>query len=397
LIVVEVALAVGVLSAGAAWTRTVFQDTTGEMGIELEHYLSAQLLVPSADATADQADTYLDDFWSQVRSTQLEVKRRLESEPGVLSVAMTDDFPGSQHYQAQLEVEVDLASGGTRVHQAAVARVDVDFFEDLGRPILDGRDFDSRDTPERGPRGGAAMVNTTFVERVFGGHSPIGKRFRYARGNAETPWYEIVGVVGPLGTNPLNPARDAAVYHVLGERNPMGFVIETGNDPAAFTSRLRAIAADVDPTAMIRRTMPLSDLGDAGTVEFRYLALALVMSSVIAILLSTAGLFALMSFTVAQRTREIGVRTALGAHPWSIVSTIGRRAALQLTLGVVLGAPIAALVLADLSQNPLMKPQNMWLVIAGVVAGTMLVGTVACLVPTLRGLRIQPTEALREG
>ena len=176
----------------------------------------------------------------------------------------------------------------------------------------------------------------------------------------------------------------------------MGFVIETGDDPAAFTPRLRTIAAEVDPTAMIQRTTPLADLADVETAPFRYLALALVLSSVIAILLSTAGLFALMSFTVARRTREIGVRTALGAHPWSIVSTIGRRAAAQLTLGVALGAPIAALVLADLSKNPLMKPQNMSLLVAGVVAGTMLVGMCACLVPTLRGLRIQPTEALRE-
>ena len=293
--------------------------------------------------------------------------------------------------------ETEAASGSVRMHRAGLARVDVDFFQDLHRPILEGRDFDFRDVPEgRGARGTTAIVNTSFVEQVFGGQSPIGKRFRYPRGAPPRPWYEIVGVVGRLGTNPLNPARDAAVYHVVGESRVMSIVIETGEDPTAFTPRLRAIAAGVDPNAMIRRTTPLSDLAAVETAPFRYLALALVLSSVIAILLSTAGLFALMSFTVAQRTREIGVRTALGAHPWSIVSTIGRRAAIQLTLGVVLGAPVAAVVLANLSQNPLMMPQNVALVVGSVVAGTMLVGMCACLVPTLRGLRIQPTEALRE-
>ena len=104
-----------------------------------------------------------------------------------------------------------------------------------------------------------------------------------------------------------------------------------------------------------------------------------------------------MSFTVAQRTREIGIRTALGAHPRSIVYAIARRAGIQLGLGVVLGGALAAYILPGLSQDPVLKPQNMPLVVTGVVAGTVLVGMLACLVPTLRGLRIHPTEALREG
>jgi ABC-type antimicrobial peptide transport system permease subunit len=91
------------------------------------------------------------------------------------------------------------------------------------------------------------------------------------------------------------------------------------------------------------------------------------------------------------------VRTALGAHPKSIVYTIARRATLQLGLGVVLGAVFAAYILAVIAQFPEMRPQNMPLVVVAVAAGTVLVGMLACLVPTLRGLRIQPTEALREG
>ena len=139
LIVAEVALAVGVLSAGAAWTRTILHDPSTELGIELEHFLSAQLVIPSADATTDRSEPDLDDFWTHVRTTQLELKRRLEAEPGVLSVAMANDVPGSQHYQALIEVETDAASGSARMHRAGLARVDVDFFRDLHRPILDGR------------------------------------------------------------------------------------------------------------------------------------------------------------------------------------------------------------------------------------------------------------------
>ncbi len=197
----------------------------------------------------------------------------------------------------------------------------------------------------------------------------------------------------------MNPARDQGVYHPRGpgEIHPVSYVIEAGDDPAAFTPRLRAIAAEVDPTAMIERPMLLSDLNDSDTFVYTSLAFVLVVLSAIAIILSAAGLYALMSFTVTQRTREIGVRTALGAHPKSIVYTIARRATLQLGLGVVLGAVFAAYILAVIAQFPEMRPQNMPLLVAGVAAGTVLVGMLACLVPTLRGLRIQPTEALREG
>ena len=393
LIVAEVALSVTFLSFGAVQMRTLFQDTSGDMGIELEHYLSAQLQIPLVDPTVDQANTYLDDFWTQVRTTQLELKRRIESEPGVLSVAMGRDLPGMRHRRRRFEVEGDV-SGGSRPPPVAEAIVDVDFFRDLDHPILDGRGFGPGDIPEeRGSHRDAVIVNTTFVEEVLGGRSPIGKRIRYpTRGEDPNPWYEIVGVVGSLGMNWLDPALDAGVYHPTGpgEINPVGFVIEAGDDPAAFTPRLRAIAAEVDPAAMIQQPTLLPDFEDLETALDRLGALALVLLSGVTILLSAAGLYALVSFTVARRTREIGIRSALGAPPRSIAFTIARRAAIQLALGVAVGAWFAPSLFFENSQNTLP-------IVAGVVAGTMLVGMLACLVPTLRGLRIQPTEALREG
>ena len=179
LIVAEVAISVGVLSAGTAQMRTVFQDTTGEMGIELEHYLSAQLQIPFTAPTAGQADTYLDDFWDQVGTTQLELKRRIVSEPGVLSVAMGRDLPGMDLRQRMIEVEGDIGSRA----EVAEAIVDVDFFRDMGHPTLDGRGFSSGDIPEeRGAHREAVIVNTTFVEQVLGGgRRESNRRYRWLR------------------------------------------------------------------------------------------------------------------------------------------------------------------------------------------------------------------------
>ena len=159
----------------------------------------------------------------------------------------------------------------------------------------------------------------------------------------------------------------------------------------------RAARAEVDPEAMIQQPMPLAEVTNGAMAELRFVALALVFIAGIAVFLPTAGLYALISFTVAQRTREIGIRTALGARPRSIVFTIVWRAAGQLALGVVLGTAFGAFIMANEYQaDRLFQPVKAPAVTA-VVLGTLLVGMLACLVPTLRGLRVQPTEAFREG
>ena len=399
LIVAEIALSVGALSFGGAWTLTLLQETPA-MGIELERYLSGRLVVPQVAPTSDQADRYLDGL----AATQRELKRRIESEPGVRSVAvaMAGDLPGEWNAPQRVAVDGGAVSAASGDFLVAHSTVDVDFFRDMDRPILEGRDFGSGDLPEeRGAHRDAAIVNTTFVEQVLGGRNPIGRRIRYLGGGASpTPWYEIVGVVGPIGVNSLNPHRDAGVYHPAGpgEINQVGFIIDTGDDPAAFAHRLRAIAVEVDPTAMIERAVPLSELAELEAAGRQYLAVAPVLLSFVAIFLSAAGLYALLSFTVAQRTREIGVRVALGARPRNIGYAIARHATIRLALGVALGGAFSAWVLAGLSEDPTMiQAQATWVVVVGAVAGTALVGVFACLVPTVRGLRVQPMEALAEG
>jgi ABC-type antimicrobial peptide transport system permease subunit len=129
--------------------------------------------------------------------------------------------------------------------------------------------------------------------------------------------------------------------------------------------------------------------------ELRFVALAVVFIAGIAVFLPTAGLYALVSCTVAQRTREIGIRTALGARPRNIVVTIARRAVGQLAAGVVLGLAFAAVIMGNEYQQDQLFEHVKAPAVTMVVLATLLVGTLACLVPTLRGLRIQPMEAMR--
>lgn len=400
LIVAELALSVGLLSYGVVWTRTVLQDTSGDMGIELDRYLSARVAVFDPTYGAE-VSTYPDELASRLADLQVELKRRLEAEPGVRTVAVAQggDLPGSRNAPRRIEVEGLETAGGSPAAVVAWSRVDVDFFRDLDQPVLQGRDFTRADLPgERGAHRVPAIVNTTFVDQVLGGRNPIGRRLRYLPAAAGSDaWYEIVGVVGPLGLNPVNPDLDAGVYHpaAAGEINAIGFVIDL-DDPTAFIPRLREIAAEVDPAAMVRDPMLLSDLAEREWVGLRYLALAPVLFALIAILLSAAGLYAVMAFSVSQRTREIGIRAALGASRASVVATIGQKAALQLGLGSLLGCVLAVPVMISVSGDPLIKPQSPILVVLGVTSGLVGLGLLACAAPALRAARIQPTEALRD-
>jgi predicted permease len=399
LIVSEVALSIGFLSFGGATMRGMLEDRSGAVGIELDDYLFAQLRLPWPEPVEPDEQAYADQFGAHVRDVQLEFERRLRDEPGVGHVALGRHLPGTVHPMQTLELE-GVDGGGTSVVRAHHAVVDVDYFADLGVPIAAGRGFTSSDLEGRNASSrSAVLVNTSFVETMLGGRQAVGRRFRHMeRGGRTGPWLEIVGVVGPLGVNALNPQHDWAVYHPAapGELHPIGVIAEIGPGAGAFTPRLREIAAEVEPTLMVVDPQPVSRMVEWGRAAVSLGMSALILLASVAILLSVAGLYALMSFTVTQRTREIGIRTALGAPPREIVATIARRAGLQLLAGVVIGVAGSLWMFRELESDLLMPPDGRLTVLATIALGTLVVGSLACLRPTARGLSIQPTEALRE-
>jgi predicted permease len=395
LIVAEVALSIGFLTFGGATLRGVLEDRSGAVGIELEHYLYAQLRLPWPEPEEPDEQAYADQFGARVRDVQLEFERRLREEPLVSRVALGRDLPGTQHRLQTLELEAidGEAPSYARAHHAVV---DVDYCV----PLVAGRGFAASDLEGRNASTRTAVVvNTSFVETMLGGRQAVGRRFRHiVRGTPGGPWLEVVGVVGPLGVNAINPSHDWAVYHPAapGELHPIGIMAEIGAEVGAFSARLREIAGEVDPTLMVQDPQPLSRLVEQTEVAVGLGMAAIILLASVAILLSAAGLYALMSFTVTQRTREIGIRSALGAPPREIVATIAKRAGLQLATGVALGVAGSLWMFRQLVNDTLVTPDGRLTILTTVALATLLVGGLACLRPTARGLRIQPTEALRE-
>jgi putative ABC transport system permease protein len=176
---------------------------------------------------------------------------------------------------------------------------------------------------------------------------------------------------------------------------------DVGSDPGAFAERLRRIAVAVDEQAIVREPLPLDENAERSEPRLAtfWLGILVAMIALVAVVLLAAGLFALMSFTVSERTREIGIRSALGAQPGSIVRTIATRALAQITLGVVAGVVLHAVLdtQVELSRNPSVQRTSPSLLLTATAGAILVVGLLSCLPPLLRGLRIRPVEALREG
>ncbi|MEZ4426024.1 MAG: ABC transporter permease [Gemmatimonadota bacterium] len=398
LIVSEIVLSVGFITLAGAMVRNVLHDSTAALGLEPDRYLRADVRVPANDATPDPEDPETEAVRVRLARTQQEVLRRLAEDEAVRGVGMGDDLANYEPGRRSIVLEGSESDGEPQ--DAAALRVDVGFFRGLGRPILAGRDFSAADLEALEGDGPApVIVNTPFVDHVVGGRNAIGQRFRPRSAARDAPWFEIVGVVGPFGTNPINPDEAAAWYEpaVPGTSNPARYLVEVAGDPAAFAPRLREIVAAVDPEATVDQAIALGASWEADRSIWRWLSVLPLVLSGVAFLLAVSGLYALMSFTVSQRTREVAIRSALGARPWSIVATIARRAALQLGIGLALGGVWAWALLRQEADEAFVQSISIPLTVAATLVVTALVGVVACASPTLRGLRIQPSEALREG
>ena len=383
-------------------------------------------------------EAYEQEYAARYARLRAELVRRLEAEPGVSAVVVMTAVPGDE---PGARVEVDAGASGS--HAVGVAQVNPEFFGAFDVPLLAGRPFQTQDLVDAGAdcdaRGvcpalarasGAVIVNQSFVRKVLGSGPPLGRQIRRAapddggndsRAARAGPWLEIVGVVAdfpesasaddlsPKVYEPLLPgaspsgARRTVVRRALaganavvpaGDQHPLLLAVRVkGAAPATLTNRVREIAVAVDPMLRLQNVRPLTELLSFQKVENRivYTAVSLVTLSVL--LLSAAGIYALISFTIAQRRREIGIRAALGAGPGRVLSGVLARAARQVAAGIVAGIAIGALTVQGM-EGGLGDPRIVGILLA-VAAFMAVVGFLAALGPARRALAIQPTEALR--
>jgi hypothetical protein len=296
-----------------------------------------------------------------------------------------------------ISTEVDVLNGRPPGFPARFNQVDTAFFDIYQVPTLAGRRFTEGDVATEAA---AVIVNRNFAETIAPGGNALGRRFRYVRTTGSEwvhapeadRWYEVVGVVGNLPVT-----TDARVaYHAAapGRIHPAHLQLRLRGDPAGLAERLRDLAASVDPTLQVDEVRTLAEIYREHRFGDNLGAITIGAVTGSLLLLSAAGLYALMAFTVAQRRREIGIRSALGAQPGQLMAAVFRRAFWQLGAGSAAG-----ILAAYLTGRYVPIEQIGGLPIPGILPGAaafmLLVGVLASLGPARRGLRINPTEALR--
>ena len=412
LIVVQVAVAVAVLPFAAYIAGQSVRRGTAEPGYPAEEFLRAALSMEREEAPpAPEAAAYERVFEARFRDRAAELLRRLQAEPAISGATFASDFPGGGTY-GRIEVEgvgkrIDTASGMAIAREsmgrsALIDRVDVDLFTVFDVPILAGRGFDDADRREGAT---AVIVSRVFAERILGGGDVLGRRVRVANGSGPDggtvgagPWLDVVGVVPDFTIQPDFDPPDPKLYQPLAiGQSPtvVTLALRIRSRPAsAFVGRFRDLAAAVDPALQLHDLRSAADVQRDAQQSLLALALMIVAVTVSVLLLSAAGIYAMMSFTVARRRREIGIRAALGADPRRLLGSIFARAGAQLGAGALGGLILAAAVGRAMGGGPL---AGKGVLLLPVVAALMvLIGLLAALGPARRGLAVQPTEALRE-
>lgn len=408
LIVAQVAIAVALLPAAVFHAWDAVRYGTADPGFAAHEFLSAQLAF-DAESAPRQPPAALD---AQARSASriTEVIGRLRSDPQVAAVTYGTSVAGEE---ATMVVEVDgvpvpeqrvdynIPEGSRNGLLVRFSRVDVDFFRTFDVPLLTGRALAPTDAA---PAATAILVNRTFADAYLGTHV-VGRRVRYVgRSGDASPdhvelgrWYEVVGVVADFPSRTAQGLSLSKIYHALDLSRVASITLAMrihGDDAARYTPRLRDIAATVDPNLQVRGAATLdASLREDQAIQ-RLTAAVLGALTLSVLLLSSAGVYSMMSFTVAQRRKEIGIRTALGADSRRILGSIFSRVLWQMALGAVVGVSAAAL-LEWATDGGLMQGHAV-VVLPLVALMVMTVGVAAAIGPARRGLRVQPTEALRQ-
>jgi hypothetical protein len=382
-------------AAVGIFTNTL-QDETRWVPFPAEHYLTFRLSMDNEALAGENGVP--DDAQIAARRARAyeELAGRLREEPGVTHVTQGDRLPTMAPELVTLEMEQDGASP-TRLHGNfeggfAMAAVGAGYHEAFGARIVAGRALHDADA---GAPNGPVVVNEAFM-RVMG-RNPVGTRVRALTRGSEGepgPWHEIVGVVTDLWTIPQDWSGAAYIYRAASaaELDPVVVAVRVAGEAAALAPRIVPLARQIDAGLHLRAIVTLDDF--VARERERMVGGSVIFGNVllVALVFSAAGLYALMAVAVARRTREIGIRMALGANPRHVLRSVFNRAGRQLGGGIIAGNSII-LLLAWRADN-LTADFLAMLVITSVIMAA--VGVLACAGPARRALRVQPTDALRQ-
>ena len=386
LVIGQLAVSCGLLVAAGLMIRTVVNVTRFDYGFRTDNIFTARVGLFEKDYPTPRAQLQFYDG----------LIARLEGQPGVRAVAFTSDLPGRGTGQMH-PLTVDGVAYPTNQDHPLARRIVITpgYFDVVGVKPVRGRGFARTDGPEAAP---VAIVNEHFVQLFFKDGDPLGARIKL--GPDDVPWRTIVGVVpdlylgGAIGA--LNP-RHEGVYIPLAQNviNFMSLTVGTEQAAMTYTATIQDAVHQLDAALPLYWVRSLSDQYSLDTWFYRAFGTLFIAFGIAALAMATIGLYGIMAFSTGSRTREIGVRMALGADARTVMRLILQQGAWQLGAGLLLGLVLAALLSRALGL--LLFGVAPWdpVIFAAVIVTLALAGLLACVIPARRATHIDPVRALR--
>jgi putative ABC transport system permease protein len=386
LVVAEVAVSCGLLIAAGLMIKSVVQLRNVPMPFAVDNVLTARINLPRSDYPDDAACIR---FYEQLLP-------RLQAAPGVEAATLSDGLPAAGNGALAIAVAGQTYSTPQDYPVVREGIVTPGYFETFRTPILRGRTFTPAD---RADSAMVAIVNESFVRAYFKDGEAVGRRIRKRPVDQDNPWLTVVGVVPDLLMEGIgNTGASPAGYYIpIAQSDVTNFVsvaVRSRGEPGALTGAIRTAVAALDPNLAIFNVASMQEVIRRQTWFYWIFGSFFMVFGASALFLAVVGLYGVVSFSVTERTREIGIRTALGAQGRQLIALVMRRSTVQLAIGLALGAALGLLAAGPL--GPLLyrvEPRDP-LVLVAVPIVLAAASLMASFLPARRAARVDPVVAL---
>jgi putative ABC transport system permease protein len=391
LLVFEVALALVLMIGSGLLIRSFARLSDVNPGVQADHVITAALSLSNKYANEPQ----ITQFWKQFLE-------KVQSVPGVKATGITMSLPPNLlEITNPFTVEGQGYDRNRPMQLAEEMTVSPDYFRSLGIPLIKGRFFSPSDKVEGEKDPMIVIINQTMAKQYFAGRDPIGGRIQTGDPDPNAPWETVVGVVGDVKYSGLDSAPGPTLYVPFNENGwaswarEMHLVVRSSESASAIIPAVRAELASMDSTLPLAQIRTMDELLDESLVQQRFRTWLVSGFATLALLLSAMGVYALISYSVSQRTREIGVRIALGAQRSDVLGLMLKEGLQVLVFGLVLGL-VGAFSATRIMRSLLYSTSATdALSFIGTSTTLIAVALLACYIPAHRATKVDPVVALR--
>jgi len=385
LVITEVALAVILVTASGLMFRSFLRLQGVNPGFNPKNLITLEVELPDAKYHAAQ----------QQQNFQQQLLQRLTTIPGVQSAAAVDNVPfGVNAFNTSFMIEGRPVPAVTERPRAFYRVISPNYFRTMGIPFRRGNEFTDRDSAEMP---GVAIINETAARKYWPGEDPIGRKIKRGRPESKNPWVTIVGIAGSASQLSLREESQPEIYVPFLQNTTPNFslVVRTASDPKTITGAIRKEVWATDKDLPVSNMKLMDELISNSTAQPRFYVILLTVFAALALILAAVGVYGVMAYSVTLRTRDIGIRMAVGAQPMDIFKHVIGHALMLASIGLVIGLVLAGtstLVMKSLlfgisTADPLTLIATALILLA--------VALLASYLPARKATKVDPMVALR--